>query len=119
MGCSVIASCGCGVQEFIQVGGGMLTFTTECWFPAMCRSCHSLVIVNLLRKEMRCPKCGSRKVIPYDDPSLIRVTGDEIVASWNVESLSPSERVLTNGRYMCPKCGDPTLSFEDGGLMWD
>lgn len=123
MGSSVKASCPCGLDKDILIGGGMADFETTCFFPCLCKRCSDVVQVNLLRKEMRCLMCGSRKVIPYDDLSLSpkRVESQEeekLIASWDSEELGRI-LVITDGAYKCPKCGSMTLRFTRGGVLWD
>jgi hypothetical protein len=38
-----------------------------------------------------------------------------MVAGW---MFKDQERVLTDGPYLCPKCQDVTMQFENGGT-WD
>ncbi len=119
MGSEVMASCKCGLSENILIGGGMLTFTTTCLFPCYCDSCNNVVEVNLLSEDKECPHCRSKAIISYDDPSMIKSAGDNIVASWNMEQKIGRELIITNGSYLCPKCKKPNLKFEDSGLCWD
>lgn len=119
MGSKVIATCDCGLSEGILIGGGMLNFTTTCLFPCCCKSCNNVVEVNLLFEDMKCPQCGSKDVIPYDNPSMVKSVGNELIASWNKKDELGRVLEITNGSYWCPKCKRPTLKFEDGGLLWD
>ena len=112
MGSSVIASCPCGVDEQIMIGGGMMNHETCCLFPCSCDSCNSLVEENILSEKLRCPKCKASDLIPYTDPRLEGEKGEHEVVQWGDHSL-------TNGAYKCPKCKKPTLSFQPGGLCWD
>jgi len=112
MGTAVTAVCTCGVTAQILVGGGMATFETTCYFPGSCRSCRSVVQINMLARECQCPECEARDVIPYDDARLARAPGQRVVAQWR-------GLVLTDGDYECPSCGMPSLRFSDGGMLWD
>src|SRR5712691_7203517 len=105
MGSSVMAKCHCGVDAHILIGGGWANHGTTCFFPCQCEGCQNVVQVNLLAQEIRCPKCGSAKISPYDDPKLsdtpplrklLRMFSmfkypsstnkpEHIVAEWNVE----------------------------------
>ena len=96
-----------------------MNFTTTCFFPCLCESCHSVVRVNLLSKSLRCPQCRARNPIPYDDPRLSESPGHHQVASWNMEDRLGKELVLTDGKYRCPQCGRMSLEFSDSGLCWD
>lgn len=97
----------------------MMNFTTTCFFPCLCESCHSIVQANLLAKVIRCPECRALNPIPYDDPCLSDSPGHHNVAEWHMEEQLGRELVLTNGKYSCPKCGKMSLEFSDGGLCWD
>ena len=119
IGSEVIAKCQCGYEATSLIGGGMMNYETTCYFPCFCKNCHNVVQVNLLSKRKRCPKCKSTKIIPCDDPSLSDNTGKHEVTSWNAKDKLGRELKLTDGNYKCPKCGQMTLHFEDGGLLWD
>ncbi len=122
MGSQVVAKCDCGVDEFILIGGGMMNYTTTCFFPCLCESCHSVVEVNLLSSPMRCPECRASNPIPYDDPRLSASPGRENVAEWNMGDMEDRlgrELVLTDGKYKCPKCGKMSLEFHGILLCWD
>ena len=120
MGSQVIASCPCGIEEWISVGGGMFEFNQFCQFPCLCKNCNNIVEINLLTKENRCPKCRSRKVIPYTAPELQDVTGNEEVASWfSIDRFDNQPLILNTGNYKCPRCNNMTLVFSDSGLCWD
>lgn len=119
MGSAVSAACACGVTATILVGGGAATFTTLCYFPGLCHGCHSVVQIDLLAKERRCPECEATDVIPYDDARLSRAPGRRVVADWNIEEQLGRTVVLTDGDYKCPSCGMMSLRFADGGMCWD
>jgi hypothetical protein len=119
MGATVTATCSCGVELTIPIGGGMQTFTHLCSFPCLCPRCKIITTVNLLDARHRCPKCRSTKLIPYDDPSLSDGTGSQVIASWNMAEQLGRELVLTDSHYHCPQCGQMTLRFRSAGLCWD
>ena len=119
MGSEVTATCRCGAESNIMIGGGMANFITTCYFPCACMRCNNVVQVNLLTKQKRCPKCRSTKVIPYDDSSLLEAPGEHTVANWNMDEQLGRELILTDGSYKCPQCGQMTLHFMDSGLCWD
>lgn len=70
MGSEVIATCQCGVNTSIMVGGGMYNHMTTCYFPCLCERCRAVVQGNLLDKPNQCPQCKFTEAIPYDDPTL-------------------------------------------------
>ena len=119
MGSQVTAQCECGVKATLGIGGGMANFMHTCLFPCLCENCQSLVQVNLLAKEPRCPQCGATNVTAYDDPRLVGSPGQRVVAQWNMREQLGRELLLTDGNYRCPKCRGMTLRFADSGLCWD
>jgi len=119
MGSQVTATCECGVRAEILIGGGMMDFTTTCYFPSLCDRCQTIVQTNLLAGDHRCPECGAADPIPYDDPRILGSPGEGTVAEWNMQERLGRELILTDGSYKCPKCGKMTLQFADSGLCWD
>jgi Zn finger protein HypA/HybF involved in hydrogenase expression len=119
MGTQVTATCQCGVDTIIMIGGGMRNFMTTCYFPCLCEHCRTVVQVNLLAKQKRCPQCKTTNVIPYDDPTLSESAGGRTVASWNIQEQLGRKLNLTDGNYRCPQCDQMTLRFTDSGLCWD
>ena len=119
MGSQVTARCECGVEAEILIGGGMMNFTTTCYFPCLCGSCHNIVEADLLATAPQCPECGTANPIPYDDPRVLGSLGEQTVAEWNMQERLGRELILTDGSYKCPKCGKMTLQFADSGLCWD
>lgn len=119
MGSEVIAYCKCGLKANILIGGGRVNFLTTCYFPCLCVRCSNVVQANLLTKTLRCPKCRSTKLTPYDNTDLAGSPGQDEVAEWNVEDKLGRTLKLTNGTYKCPKCEKFTLRFKDSGLRSD
>lgn len=127
MGSEVIATCQCGVNASILIGGGMETHETICYFPCLCERCHAVVQVNLLDKRKRCPQCKTTKVIPYDDPrlsmNLVKTPKSSLftgaVGEWNAKEILGRDLSLPEKNYRCPQCGQMTLCFTDGDMCWD
>ena len=120
MGSAVNAVCECGYrQDNLMIGGGMMTFTTLCLFPCLCKSCSAVTPVNLLRKRLKCETCGSTKVTPYNAPELAGEIGQHNLTAWGVDDGLERDVELTDGTYLCPKCGKHSLRFEEAGLLWD
>lgn len=119
MGSQVTATCRCGLEVNVLIGGGMANFTTTCYFPCLCEACHNIVQVNLFAKGKQCPKCKSPVPISYDDPRLSESPGERAVAEWNMQEQLGRELMLTDGNHMCPKCSKMSLRFRDSGLCWD
>lgn len=119
MGSQVIAKCVCGYHAKSLIGGGMLNFTTTCYFPCLCENCERIVEANLLEKELHCPECKSLGCTPYDDPKLTGSSGEHSIVEWNVSELLGRMLVLNDGSYKCPNCGEMKLTFTSGGIDWD
>jgi hypothetical protein len=119
MGSAVNAACDCGITATILVGAGMATFGTTCFFPGLCENCRSVVQVDVLAKESRCPECEATGVIPYDDVRLAGAPGQRVVVEWAMQEELGRELVLTDGNYKCPSCEKLSLRFSDGGMLWD
>ena len=118
MGSSVIATCACGYETPpLMIGGGMMNFMEYCAFPAYCAKCDHLVTVNMFDKPLRCHnKRHKTPPVPYDDNSLIKEQGQNVVAAWNIDDQCHK---LFDGLYFCPVCHNFTLTFITGGIMWD
>ena len=99
-----------------MIGGGMATFTTVFAFPAYCKACDALVLVNKFDSPLRCSKSHGVEPTPYGDASLLGGAGANVVASW---SHVGQHLELTDGSYLCPGCHRLALTFRDGGLAWD
>ena len=118
MGTIIRAECRCGFQKEMCLGGGMLNFTKHCAFPMYCGQCKILFEANLFRKRIPCPSCrGTRDVVPYDDERVCRSKGEEVF-QWATEDKIGRDLALTGGKYLCPQCGQFTLSFLMAGC-WD
>jgi Zn finger protein HypA/HybF involved in hydrogenase expression len=118
MGSQITATCRCGLEVNVLIGGGFEDFTKNCYFPCLCEACHNIVEVNILAKTKRCPKCKSPALIAYDDPRLSKTPGKRTVAEWCIQELD-RDLILTNGNYMCPKCKKLSLRFRNTGLCWN
>jgi Zn finger protein HypA/HybF involved in hydrogenase expression len=118
MGSVVTATCRCGLELEVLIGGGMKNFTMICYFPCLCEACHSLAQVNLLAETEECPKCKSKSITPYDDPRLSASPGKRTVAEWNMQERIGRRLVLTDGKYRCPACQEMSLEFRERGC-WD
>jgi hypothetical protein len=117
MGSIITARCDCGYGEEMYLGGGMLDFTTRCTFPLFCANCKILFKGNLFEKRIVCPECKSEGAIPYDNDQLCHRRGQKVF-DWRLEREIGRDPELTDGEYMCPKCGQFTMTFEDVGC-WD
>lgn len=118
MGSSVSASCSCGYSADAMIGGGMLSFHNTCLFPAICNECDEIVEVNLMAESLACGTCDSENVQPYTKDDLKGEPGSTSVVEWNYER-DGFPTLLTDGTYLCPRCGDFGLRFQHGGMNWD
>ena len=121
MGRGIDAICDCGYESgLLLLGCGMSG--PAVLFPCYCKDCKELVVVDLLKKRIRCPKCRrKRPLVIYDEPEMIGELGSEVVDRYS-ESTHRLGRdlTLTNGTYLCPKCGQHRLRFGTGPLaLWD
>jgi hypothetical protein len=118
MGSIISAHCDCGYEiAEMFLGGGMMDFTTRCYFPHYCGERKTLFEANVFEKEIQCPECGKEGAISYDDERICESEG-KIVFSWNVEDEIGRELELTDGKYICPGCGKFSLRFLNIG-DWD
>ena len=118
MGCTAIASCPCGYDSGELLIGQGMSGPDPCHFPAYCKDGSHLVDVNMSEHPRRCPEGHKTEPVPYNDKSLIKDVGGRVVADWGwLDSEDHFE--LTDGSYLCPACQHYTLTFCDGGTMWD
>ena len=117
MGTWVSAECACGFTAEASVGGGKRNFTRVCEFPCLCAACDSMVSVNLLAAQPKCPTCKSMALTPYDAHTLSDHSSELIVADWDMRSQLGRCLKLTKSNYICPKCTKPRLSFGVAGLF--
>jgi ribosomal protein L37AE/L43A len=96
----------------------MRSFMEFCGAPALCQACGIFQVANYLDKQAICRDCGG-PVTFYDDPGLwSRAEGarrDLTVFDWRVPT---GVFALPDANYVCPKCRQQTLRFEQVGL-WD
>lgn len=132
MGSIVIASCQCGVETKIIVGGLRSNYLTYSPFPGLCEHCSAIVEINTLDEEMRCPKCKSAKITLYDDPSLsvppkIKLPEKawylfwrkkpevpeecEVASMLNLREKNGTHFKLMERDYKCSQCDQMTLRF--------
>lgn len=117
MGSWVKAECACGYTAEASIGGGKRNFTRVCEFPCLCTACHSMVSVNLLATDPTCPACSSSALTPFDAHELNDHSSDLVVADWDMRGQLGRCLELTRSRYLCPKCLQTTLVFDEMGLF--
>ena len=118
MGSTSIASCPCGfVSSELLIGCGMDGPDPD-FFPAYCEGGRHLVELNLCAHPCNCPAGHPTEPVPYNDKSLIGTIGQTLPSHLNLFG-DPNDRVLTDGSYLCPECQQFTLTFREGGSVWD
>ena len=118
MGCTAIATCPCGYDSGELLIGPGMSGPDPCYFPAFCKEGGHLVDVNMCDQPRRCPEGHDKEPVPYNATSLIKELGPAVVADYGW--LDPANHfVLTDGSYLCPACHQYTLTFGEGGTMWD
>ena len=121
MGSIIDAKCKCGSKkDNMFLGGGFSNFMTKASFPYYCEDCKSLFIGDRLAKKVKCKKCKSENIYPYDDKRACKRKGREVF-KWNITDCKKDKDevvlILTDGKYICPKCGEYKLSFIDMGCF--
>jgi len=117
-GAIVSASCPCGYQrERMFLFGGLTNFRTVCRFPALCRSTGAIVLGNLLDPAAGAGDCPASDMAFYNDPSLAPEHPGPAVVSWNLPD-GRGVAALFEGGYVCPVCGQRTLTFRHDGF-WE
>ncbi len=121
MGSTVQASCPCGFEsDLLDVGGGMLDFGEVCLAPALAGRSGKLVVRNFWSKKRRGSRSGN--VVFYTDPRLYEqldeVARPGVVFEWRGGKGKP-DFILPDIRYRCPACGDMSMRFALGNVMWD
>jgi hypothetical protein len=109
------ASCSCGFETEVDVGGSRSSFTTNSTFPFHCNKC-GIVDINIRLDKICCPKCFSEHIHQY---------GKEIASDLTVIQSHPYAR-LQNFNYqayqdgnLCPKCKKYNLVFHPARLRYD
>jgi DNA-directed RNA polymerase subunit M/transcription elongation factor TFIIS len=116
MASEVKATCSCGLEKTVLVGGFMFNRNIE-YFPAICSTCKDIIQVNLGAEKPSCSRCGSTEITPLNIRKERKWffkgrTSNEIVER-------SGDNILTKEPYSCPRCNKNTLSFHRTGLMLD
>lgn len=118
MGSSIEASCPCGYESDLMVGGGFLDFGTVCLAPALSRRRKAVVERDYYKDPP--PMSWAKDLTWYNDPVLrgSEAYSDDPVFSWSVSDTKPGFE-LPDSNYRCPACGKLTLRFRISPVMWD
>lgn len=106
------ASCGCGFETEVTVGGGMRDFREKAPFPFYCERC-GLVSINAASEPRVCPTCRSAEVHQYRKPPVSEV---DPAAYPVVQHFSFKANASGN---LCPACKQMTLVFHWASLLFD
>lgn len=84
---------------------------------ALCKKCSSLLVLDYLKKKVRCPECKG-EVIFYNNETLQKKTKSKYpVFEWYINEEIGSV-ILPDTNYTCPSCGEMKLMVERAG-SWD
>ena len=117
MGGGVSATCSCGYEATAQMGCGRMG-PEPFHFPAVCKACREIVSADMAAEVATCPECDG-PVRFLDEPDLQKKKGRRTVLVETTMTMPERTRRLNDGAYLCPKCGQYQLRFEDSGLCWD
>lgn len=70
VGTIVEATCECGYQKGMALGGGFADFTERNAFPYLCEKCSDIVVLNAMDPSPCCNQCQWDGVVPYSKPSM-------------------------------------------------
>ncbi len=108
----------CNYDGNLSLGSGRMTYDVSFKWPVLCRGCHSLTVANYLADPLSCSLCGSEDVKRIDAPDVSLGEGE--VEHTNYHSKIGDLTYYTDDLYLCPKCGEFRLKFEDyPNLLWD
>ncbi len=120
MGSVLTARCECGYNKLLKVGYAMLSMGKSCYFPFYCQKCAIIFEGNYLKSQENCPKCRSKKVIPFDHSDLQKVKGTKVLFYIYLFDQHQDKEGINDGFYFCPICCNYTLQFvEDQYMDWD
>jgi predicted Zn-ribbon and HTH transcriptional regulator len=102
------ATCLCGFDAEIVVGGSRADFRQNSPFPFYCKSC-GLVSANTAARPPVCPKCKTTEILQYGKPPIsVPKKGHVVLQNFNYEAFSEGN--------LCPSCQSQTLMFS--GFLW-
>jgi hypothetical protein len=99
------ASCKCGYETTVRVGGTRIMAGTGTYHDAvLCKECGKLGSSLFGVDAPTCEFCQSTNIVSYNDPELRAATSEKYIG-------------LISGLYFCPQCKEFGLSFEDTGII--
>ena len=112
MGVIIEAKCECGYQKTLYIGSGFNTPPDISIQAALCESCKEIYELNYLNKNKGCRKCGGT-IHFYDELELMQG-----IPNINNILLTWGEFAYYKSNYLCPKCNDFKMKFNEVG-NWD
>lgn len=121
------ASCQCGFETKVVVGGSMATFQDDSRFPYYCGHC-GMVEANISKLISQgtasatqsnaddapaCPKCGNKNIFQYGKPPVSMSLAKDRVAiqAWDFKANREG--------HFCPSCKQMTLAFNGIHILFD
>lgn len=110
MGSHHRATCPCGFESSVRVGGNRATFLEKSYFPFYCKD-HGLISVNY-RGPIECTYCKSKYINQYGkEPVSIKVERWPTLQSFDYKAYSDGN--------LCPQCKKFTLKFSGAEIFYD
>lgn len=107
------ASCVCGYEIDVTVGGDMSSYLENEPFPYYCKSC-GLVEANTALKNPVCPSCKSTDIHQYGRPPI-----SSIPQTKNWPALQNFNFSADREGNLCPACKAMTLVFSGPIVLFD
>lgn len=108
------ASCPCGFETSVSVGGNQATYMAKSTFPFYCEK-DGLITVNFREKPFACPCCDSVNIKQYGLPPVSLEHKGEfpwpVLQAWDFQAYREGN--------LCPKCKKMTLSFGSSEILFD
>ena len=113
------ASCECGFQKEVTVGGGRHSFRDKSSFPFYCTHC-GMVNVNVAQladgiTETSCPTCGAAGAVQYGVPPVSMHDTRPKLVNFRVRKKQAAlqwwKREASESGHLCPACHKMTLKF--------
>ena len=108
------ASCACGFESSIIVGGNRESYMTDSSFPFYCEE-DGLISVNFREKPFTCHYCDSTNIKQYGLPPIsLEPTGEfpwPVLQAWDFQAYREGN--------LCPKCKKMTLVFGSSEIRFD
>jgi hypothetical protein len=108
------ASCSCGFETSVVVGGNRETYMEESTFPFYCEE-DGLISINFREKPYTCSFCNSIDIKQYGQPPVSLPPTVEFpwpaIQAWDFQAYREGN--------LCPKCKKMTLIFGGAEILFD